>query len=193
MRFITYEIVKNTLLVQYQTLEPVVDFGDSVCLTTLNDVTESHYIKDLFDIDNYIIYNAGNQVDVDILDASNIEDNSIGTIFFIDVLEHIANPFKASEEIYRILKPGGLLFVSAPWEFPYQKANDDIKYLDYFRYTPHALQSIFNDFKINEVDWEPRDDELTYLTMDRFGQIVGLGGEHPYFVTGCYLIAHKPL
>lgn len=42
------------------------------------------------------------------------EDNSIDEIHFYHVLEHLDNPIKKLEEIHRILKVGGKLFMRVP-------------------------------------------------------------------------------
>lgn len=47
-------------------------------------------------------------------DARNLpfSDNSYGSIFSISTLEHIGNPEKALNEAYRVLMPGGVLFLT---------------------------------------------------------------------------------
>ena len=42
--------------------------------------------------------------------------NSFDLIFALDILEHVENPSIALDEILRILKKNGLLFVSVPTE-----------------------------------------------------------------------------
>src|SRR3972149_10590759 len=46
-----------------------------------------------------------------------IPDNYFDWIVCTEVLEHTLNPFSAVDEIYRILKPGGLVFISTPFNF----------------------------------------------------------------------------
>ena len=41
---------------------------------------------------------------------SKIESNSKDLILSWDTLEHLANPKKAFEEMYKLLKPGGFTF-----------------------------------------------------------------------------------
>ncbi|MCK5818286.1 MAG: methyltransferase domain-containing protein [Psychromonas sp.] len=36
---------------------------------------------------------------------------------FTEVLEHTLNPFRAINEIYRILKPNGILIMTTPFNF----------------------------------------------------------------------------
>ena len=77
-----------------------------------------------------------------------IKDNSYNTIIATEVLEHCFEPEILLKEIYRVLKPGGLLFFTVPFvwnlhETPY----------DAYRYTPfalerHLLNSGFKDIKL---------------------------------------------
>ena len=49
-------------------------------------------------------------------DASKMsfEDNSFDTIVMNDAMEHVAEPEKVLDEVYRVLKPGGKLYVNFP-------------------------------------------------------------------------------
>lgn len=42
-------------------------------------------------------------------------DNSVDAIFCEAVLEHLGNPFKAVQEMFRVLRPGGQLFAATPF------------------------------------------------------------------------------
>ena len=42
------------------------------------------------------------------------EDNSFDTIIMNDAMEHVAEPEKVLNEVYRVLKPGGKLYVNFP-------------------------------------------------------------------------------
>ena len=52
----------------------------------------------------------------DIQKKTSLEKNSLDLIFALDVLEHVENPSIAIDEILRILKEDGLLFISVPTE-----------------------------------------------------------------------------
>jgi len=43
------------------------------------------------------------------------KDNSFDALFSLNVLEHIRKPFESSAEMLRVLKPGGELYVVAPF------------------------------------------------------------------------------
>lgn len=52
----------------------------------------------------------------DIQKKTSFEKSSLDLIFALDILEHVENPSIAIDEILRILKDDGLLFISVPTE-----------------------------------------------------------------------------
>jgi len=52
----------------------------------------------------------------DIQSKTSFGKNSLDLIFALDILEHVENPSIAIDEILRILKDDGLLFISVPTE-----------------------------------------------------------------------------
>lgn len=80
-----------------------------------------------------------------VLDVQNmylIKDEEVDVVFCLEVLEHVQNPFKAVSEIYRILKPGGLIIGSVPFIFPIHDEPHD-----YFRFTRYGISYLFRNFK----------------------------------------------
>lgn len=53
-------------------------------------------------------------------------DNSLDNIICLEVFEYLTTPQKATDEIYRVLKPGGRLILSCP--FMYKIHQDQIRY-----------------------------------------------------------------
>lgn len=47
------------------------------------------------------------------------KDNTFDAVFSLNVLEHVVNPFESASEIMRVLKPGGELYVVAPFLQPF--------------------------------------------------------------------------
>ena len=47
-------------------------------------------------------------------DMPQVESNSIDTIITADTIEHIPDVYAAAEEMFRVLKPGGDLFINTP-------------------------------------------------------------------------------
>lgn len=64
-----------------------------------------------------------------------------------EVLEHTLRPFDAIKEILRILKPGGILFLSVPLNFRIHGPLPDC-----WRFTEHGLKAILSDFKILDLN-----------------------------------------
>ena len=62
-----------------------------------------------------------------------------------EVLEHTLNPFKSVDELYRILKPNGILFLSVPCNLRIHGPLPDC-----WRFTYFGLRSLFSD---NNWEW----------------------------------------
>lgn len=74
------------------------------------------------------------------LESIPVSDNSYDAIICTQVLEHVEHPKKALSELYRILKPGGKLFMTVPlmWQV------HDAPY-HYFNFTKYGLESIIKN------------------------------------------------
>lgn len=79
-----------------------------------------------------------------------LADNSVDSIICSSVLEHIENPVQASKELFRVLKPGGFLFVYVPSIYPYHARKGH--YPDYWRFFDDTLLFLFKDFKKVELE-----------------------------------------
>ena len=75
-------------------------------------------------------------------------DNSFDVIYSKSVLEHFYYPEKLVMEIYRVLKPGGLVMTMVPdWESVYKTFYDD-----YTHRTPFTVTSLRDIFLIHGYD-----------------------------------------
>ena len=63
-----------------------------------------------------------------------------------EVLEHTKQPFDAVKNIHRMLKIGGLAFVSTPFNFRIHGPLPDC-----WRFTEHGLRELFRNFEIVEL------------------------------------------
>ncbi len=77
-----------------------------------------------------------------------VKTNSVDTVIFFEVIEHVPDDELAIMEISRVLKGSGILFMSAPFLYPLH----DEPY-DFRRYTIHGLVNLLkkNDFEIVET------------------------------------------
>lgn len=87
------------------------------------------------------------EVDI-VADAAQLpfRDNSIGALVNESLLEHVALPDLVAREMVRVLKPGGFLYVSAPFIHPYHASPDDFN-----RWTSSGLRFLFRDLEIVET------------------------------------------
>lgn len=76
-------------------------------------------------------------------------DNSQEAMICLAVLEHVENPIKAAQEMYRVLKPGGYCFVYVPFLYYYHAERG--YYKDCWRFTDDAVRFIFRSFQYLEL------------------------------------------
>lgn len=95
----------------------------------------------------------------DLVNLVDINDDSVDNIFCSDVLEHVTRPWDVIREFYRVLKPEGVIFLTAPfvWHFhghEYESNNWETR-VDFWRFTPSALESLcYKYFEKIECDWD---------------------------------------
>lgn len=63
-----------------------------------------------------------------------------------EVLEHTRQPFDATRNILEMLKPGGMVFVSTPFNFRIHGPLPDC-----WRFTEHGLRELFKEYEILEL------------------------------------------
>lgn len=128
-------------------LEPVYEFG-SLQVTGQEDFAD---LRHIFPQKEYVgcDMEEGNGVDR-VLNLHNIDlpAESAGTVLLMDTLEHVEFVRRAVEEVYRILKPNGILIASSVMKFPIHRFP-----YDYWRFTPEAFKSLLKPFDFSFVDF----------------------------------------
>lgn len=83
-----------------------------------------------------------------VMDVNNLnfEDNYFDIIFIFEVLEHLAEPSKAIDEIYRVLKKSGKVLISTPFILEIHGAPND-----YYRFTKYGLLHLLRKFSKIEI------------------------------------------
>lgn len=109
----------------------------------------------IFDGKNFKTLDVAMEYEPDIIgDIHNLPlgEGSVGAILCKSVLEHLENPQKAMDEIYRVLKPGGRVLAYTHFVYPYHGRAGIYK--DYFRFTEDGIRNLFGKFKNVEVKKE---------------------------------------
>jgi SAM-dependent methyltransferase len=75
-----------------------------------------------------------------------IRDASFEVVLCTEVLEHLPEPQRAIDEIFRVLVPGGQLLLTTRFLFPIHDAPHD-----YFRFTKYGLRYLLRRFEIVEL------------------------------------------
>lgn len=85
-----------------------------------------------------------------------IPDESFDMVICTEVLEHVNNPFLAVNEMYRIVKKGGIVATTTPFNF---RIHNPLP--DNWRFTEHGLRTLFSKFK--NVTIESLEDDERFL------------------------------
>jgi SAM-dependent methyltransferase len=84
-----------------------------------------------------------------------LSSSSFDLVVCTEVLEHTLQPFAAVAELRRLLRPGGHIFVSVPFNLRIHGPLPDC-----WRFTEHGLRALFCDWNVTSIE--------TLNTPDRF-------------------------
>ncbi len=87
-----------------------------------------------------------------------IESCRVDAVVCTHVLEHVTDPQCVISEMARVLKPGGVLYLTVP-----QNAGEHQRPHDYFRFTSYALQLMLARAGLDVVSVEPLGGFFVYL------------------------------
>ena len=93
---------------------------------------------------------------------------SFQMVIATEVLEHCYDPQKVVNEIYRVLKPGGICLISVPFMYHYHIA-PGVK--DYYRFTKDGLKYMFKKFSDVELKSQGNRFQLIWSNINQGGLI----------------------
>ncbi len=73
--------------------------------------------------------------------AIRLPDGSAGTVLCIETFEHVFEVRRAFDEVFRVLKPGGVFVITSPLNFRIHGYPDD-----YWRMTPNCLRRMLQPY-----------------------------------------------
>ena len=115
-----------------------------------------------------------------------LEDNYADSIICSEVLEHLPEPMRAMDEIKRLLKTGGHLYLTVPmmWYLHYMPH-------DYWRFTNFSLLAIMSKYGF-KVKYMNRYGGLNYFIACRIGETI-YNGLQKFFKQKMALILLAPI
>lgn len=131
----------------FSSLKNILDVGGGTRFTKWLKKYENY-----FDNCSYKTFDYDSSTNPDIIgDIHDIhlDNESFDGIICSSVLEHVENPIRAVEEMYRILKPGGVVFCYVPSIYPYHAKGSHYK--DYWRFFDDTMGFLFKNFSEKEI------------------------------------------
>lgn len=132
---------KNSIACVAKALKETNPDSKSKVVVCMGSGEEEEYKKLFSNYNDIIRIGLAHNGNVDIFgDAMDfpVKDNSVDLIVSSSVLEHVINPEKCVNEIFRILKPGGKIYAEIPFMRTFHMAP-----IDYQRYTYEGIEQLF--------------------------------------------------
>ena len=64
-------------------------------------------------------------------DLHMVEDDSVDGVMIVNTLQHVHHPHRVTSEAFRVMKPGGVLYVNVPFVFPFHEDPNDFHRFSY--------------------------------------------------------------
>ena len=111
-----------------------------------------------------------------------VASGSLDVVLCTEVLEHLPEPQRAIDEMFRVLKPGGTLLLTTRFLFPIHDAPHD-----YFRFTKYGLRYLLRNFEVVELNEETDSVGSLAVLVQRLGMQAETLGRTP--LRGTWLVA----
>lgn len=126
--------------------------------------------------------------ELDIEDIVSIK-NTYDLIFAFEVIEHLENPKKAIENMYKMLKPGGTVILSTP--YPYQFALYSDKTHINIRY-PFEWVYVLREIGFSRIQYRHKTFIPFFYRLSKYFHIIfPFGVGNPYLNTPVFIIGQK--
>lgn len=79
--------------------------------------------------------------------SKTIPEGSYDYVVSTSMLEHTPHPWRVVEEVFKVLRPGGIFYLSAPWMFPLHGEPHD-----YWRFSLPCLKGLVSDAGFLELE-----------------------------------------
>jgi SAM-dependent methyltransferase len=89
-----------------------------------------------------------------------VEDGSFDAVLCTEVLEHVPAPWDVLREFHRIIRPGGAVWITAPFTWPLHEQPHD-----YYRYTGFGLRHLLERAGFSRVEVTPLSDTFSTLSQ----------------------------
>src|SRR4029079_989327 len=86
---------------------------------------------------------------VEDVSAIRLPDATAGTILCIETFEHVFEVRRAFDEVFRVLKPGGVFVITTPLNFRIHGYPDD-----YWRLTPNCLRRLMSAYSVRVAGYQ---------------------------------------
>jgi SAM-dependent methyltransferase len=116
--------------------------------------------------------------------AMGLADSTFDMVLCTEVLEHVPEPQRALDEMFRVLRPRGTLLLTTRFLFPIHDAPHD-----YFRFTKYGLRHLLRQFEILEVQEETDSIGALAVLLQRLGMQARTIGPEP--LRGAWLLAAR--
>ena len=152
---------RNTLTPETRVLDVgsyIVDGQEDIqCRNTIEPI-----VKDYVGLD----MRPGSGVDV-VASASNIplDSKTFDTVICLDMLEHCDRPYQAIQEIFRVIKPGGYLYLATVFNFIIHDYPSD-----YWRFTPNCLRLLLEEAGFDVIETWPGSDNMNPTIVRAIGR-----------------------
>jgi SAM-dependent methyltransferase len=102
--------------------------------------------RETFPLNDYIGVDleAGKGVDrtLDLVEGiGDLPENHFALVICCSVMEHVTQPWKMADNITRLVRPDGKLYISVPWIWRYHAYPDD-----YYRFSFRGIMQLFPEF-----------------------------------------------